>query len=162
MEEPVARDPLLEGVGQPVVEPIADVARLERIARPDRVEHRHRRLRRLQVITVEVLPLESRPQVMGQIARDERGAIGLVGAAPVRLSVRVVQGGVEGARHDEGAQLRDRCRQAQLARELGRRLQVLRLERGEQVDGVARVVTGGGDPIQPGCQQLHCPEPDVV
>ncbi len=61
-------------------------------------------------VAVEIFAFERGAEIVRQIAAHERGAVRFVAAPPERLSVRVVESGVERAGHDQRAQLRDRHR----------------------------------------------------
>ena len=120
-----------------------DVGGLERIARANRVKDRHRRARRDRDVAIEVLALELRPEVVRQVARHERRAVGRVAAHAERLAVRVVNRRVERAGDDERAQLRDRHRQRARGRDRRRRRAGTRARARERdrSDGRARRTT---------------------
>ena len=69
---PSRSNPLLERVRQAVVDPRRDVARLERVAGADRMEHRHLRRRPRRHVAIEILAFERRPEIVRQVAAHER------------------------------------------------------------------------------------------
>ena len=123
----------------------AHVGRLERIARADRMEHRHAWLRRRRHVAVEVLAFERGAEIVRQIAAHESRAVRFVAAHPEGLAVGVVDGGVEGAGHDQRAQLRDRHRQPAASRDSRRlRADTPARARGTRSIGMAPLVARRG------------------
>ncbi len=158
----IARNPLFERVRQAIVHPRPDIRGLERIAGADRMEHRRDRPRRGRDIAIEVLALELRTEIVREVARHVRRAVGFVDAHAECLAVGVVHGGVKGAGDNKRAELRDRRRQAQRARNIRRRFEILGLERPEQVDRMPALDARRGYRLQRVGQRPHRAEADVV
>ena len=160
--EAVIADPLGQRLGKPVAHALRDVGLDNRIGRSDRMVHGEARLRLLEHVPVEDFALEVGPQVRREIARHEVAPVSVIAIQAVSLAEGVVQGDVERAGGDQRAELGDRLRQPQLTRDLGRGFDVCGLERGMDVDRVARSLVIGSDRPDATGQRLHCPERDVI
>ncbi len=115
--QPVPRYPLLERIRQTVVDPITNVRGFKRIAGADGMEHRRARTRRGRDVPIEILPFERGAEIVRQVAGHERRTVGLVAAHPERLTVGIVDRGVERTGDDERAEFRNRNRQFALFRQ---------------------------------------------
>jgi hypothetical protein len=121
--ELVFPDPLAQGVGQAVGEPLLDVPVRQGVERPDQVIERHARLRLRQDVAVEELARELGVQEMGQVGLQPLGPVALPDVAAVQAAVRVVERGVERAGHDQGAEPRHRLGEGELLRDVVRQLE---------------------------------------
>ena len=82
-------------------------------------------------------------------------AVGFIDADAERLAVRVVNRGVERARDDERAQLRNGRRERQSTRNRGGGAQIFGLERAKEIDGMATLVAGRRHGLQRIGQGFH-------
>ena len=73
-----------------------------------------------------------------------------------------MDGGVEGARDDQGAELRNRGRQRLRTRKRGGSPQIFRLEHSKEIDRVAVIVAGGGHVAQFPRKRAHRAEPRLL
>jgi hypothetical protein len=113
-DDAVVVDPFGQGLGQAVADGLLDVARLERIEPADAVEEGDALGRPLEQESVQPVAAELGTQVARQVGPKKVGPVTGVGAAPVNLAERVVDRGVERARDDERAELRDRLIEREL------------------------------------------------
>ena len=101
-------------------------------------------LRLARQVLAKLFALELGSQVMAQVMTDEIRTVSVVAVESVDLAEGVVQGGVEGAGHDQGAEGRDRLDQAALPGQVLGGAVVVGLQRPGEVDGVAGQGAGGG------------------
>ncbi|MBV6431874.1 MAG: hypothetical protein IANPNBLG_02007 [Bryobacteraceae bacterium] len=103
----VVADPFGEGFGEAVVDALADVAGEEGIGSADGVIEVDARSGRLEDVAVEPLAAEIGIEEGRKIAAHEIGSIALKAATVVDFAEGVMNGGVEGAGGDEGAEFGD-------------------------------------------------------
>lgn len=151
----VEADPLGEIFRQAVADRFLDIGGEDGIDGADEVIERHEGLGPGQHIAAQVFALELGADVVAEILAHAIGAVGLVGAAAEEFAVGVVDGGIEGADDDEGAELRDGLLPLLLTGKAGRGGEVLILESDVDVDGMTGGAGGVCDAFDFGGEQLH-------
>src|SRR5437870_2689602 len=145
MGQAVVADPLRQCLRQPIIHASLDVAVHERVKRSNQMVHGHTGSRFLKNVSIELLALELRAQVVCQVMTHEFWSIGLIAVQAMRLAERVVDGSIKGARCNQHAKLRNRLSQMKLFGGVSGGLEVCGFERAIKIDRVAKLTVSGGN-----------------